>query len=137
MKFRKITIIALIAVMAFALAACGAKTKTLESYISKDKTAADEINKAADEAGMTVDIKDNTVTYIYDISNMGDTITEELAKSAEIKSSLDQALDSAGDTFVSLCKSLEDEAKVEGVQIVVRYTFKDYVITERTFTSAG
>ena len=80
MKFRKITIIALIAVMAFALAACGAKTKTLESYISKDKTAADEINKAADEAGMTVDIKDNTVTYIYDISNMGDTITEELAK---------------------------------------------------------
>ena len=50
---------------------------------------------------------------------------------------LTSALESTGDTFASLCKQLEDESKIEGVQIIVNYTFGDEVVVTKTFNSSG
>ena len=37
----------------------------------------------------------------------------------------------------ALCKQLEEESKIEGIQIVVNYTYGDEVIVTKTFNSSG
>ena len=54
-----------------------------------------------------------------------------------MKEQLSSALDSTTDTFVGLCKQLEEESKIEGIQIVVNYTYGDEVIVTKTFNSSG
>ena len=51
-------------VMTFSLmaTACGSP-KTIEEYINKDKDAAEQVQKAADTAGLTVNFKGNDVVY--------------------------------------------------------------------------
>lgn len=135
MKFKKTAIFVITLIMLLAFAACSSQPKTIEDYIAKDKDMQQDINETADQAGMKVDVKENTITYTYDISNLSDDITDELAKSDELKASMETALDGAASTFVGLCKQLEDETKIKGVKMVVKYVYNDYVITERTFTS--
>ena len=50
---------------------------------------------------------------------------------------LTSTLESTGDTFSGLCKQLEEESKIEGIQIVVNYTYGDEVIVTKTFNSSG
>ena len=54
-----------------------------------------------------------------------------------MKEQLASALDSTTDTFVGLCKQLEEESKIEGIQIIVNYTYGDEVIVTKTFNSSG
>jgi predicted sugar kinase len=124
-------------VMSFSLmaTACGSP-KTIEEYIEKDKEAAEQVQKAADTAGLTVDFSGNDVVYTYDLASI-DNVTEEVIKSDMMKEQLSSALDSTTDTFVGLCKQLEEESKIEGIQIVVNYTYGDEVIVTKTFNSSG
>lgn len=124
-------------VMSFSLmaTACGSP-KTIEEYIEKDKEAAEQVQKAADTAGLTVDFSGNDVVYTYDLASI-DNVTEEVIKSDMMKEQLSSALDSTTDTFVGLCKQLEEESKIEGIQIVVNYTYGDEVIVTKTFNSTG
>ena len=122
--------------MSIMASSCSSAPKTIEEYVSKDKDAMEEVQKAADSAGLTVAFKGNDVIYTYDLSGL-DGVTEDVVKSDMMVEQLTSALDSTGDTFASLCKQLEEESKIEGVQIVVNYTFGDEVIVTKTFNSSG
>jgi uncharacterized phage infection (PIP) family protein YhgE len=137
MKRKSIVAMLLAFVMTFSLmaTACGSP-KTIEEYINKDKDAAEQVQKAADTAGLTVNFKENDVVYTYDLSSINN-VTEEVIKSDMMKEQLASALDSTADTFVGLCKQLEEESKIEGVQIVVNYTYGDEIIITKTFNSSG
>ena len=110
--------------------------KTIEEYINKDKEAAEQVQKAADTAGLTVDFSGNDVVYTYDLSSINN-VTEDVIKSDMMKEQLASALDSTSDKFVGLCKQLEEESKISGIQIVVNYTYGDEVIVTKTFNSSG
>lgn len=137
MKRKSIVAMLLAFVMTFSLmaTACGSP-KTIEEYINKDKDAAEQVQKAADTAGLTVNFKGNDVVYTYDLSSINN-VTEEVIKSDMMKEQLASALDSTADTFVGLCKQLEEESKIEGIQIIVNYTYGDEVIVTKTFNSSG
>ena len=137
MKRKSMIAMLLAFVMSFSLmaTACGSP-KTIEEYIEKDKEAAEQVQKAADTAGLTVDFSGNDVVYTYDLASI-DNVTEEVIKSDMMKEQLSSALDSTTDTFVGLCKQLEEESKIEGIQIVVNYTYGDEVIVTKTFNSSG
>ena len=137
MKRKSMIAMLLAFVMSFSLmaTACGSP-KTIEEYIEKDKEAAEQVQKAADTAGLTVDFSGNDAVYTYDLASI-DNVTEEVIKSDMMKEQLSSALDSTTDTFVGLCKQLEEESKIEGIQIVVNYTYGDEVIVTKTFNSSG
>ena len=137
MKRKSMIAMLLAFVMSFSLmaTACGSP-KTIEEYIEKDKEAAEQVQKAADTAGLTVDFSGNDVVYTYDLASI-DNVTEEVIKSDMMKEQLSSALDSTTDTCVGLCKQLEEESKIEGIQIVVNYTYGDEVIVTKTFNSSG
>lgn len=138
MKKKGLTALLLIFVMMMSVmaSACNSAPKTIEEYINKDKDAMAEVQKAADSSGLTVDFKGNDVIYTYDLAGL-DGVTEEVVKSDMMVEQLSSALDNTGSTFASLCKQLEDESKITGVQIVVNYTYGDEVIVTKTFNSSG
>jgi hypothetical protein len=137
MKRKSMVAMLLAFVMSFSLLATACSSpKTIEEYIAKDKEAAEQVQKAADTAGLTVDFSGNDVVYTYDLASI-DNVTEDVIKSDMMKEQLSSALDSTTDTFVGLCKQLEEESKIEGIQIVVNYTYGDEVIVTKTFNSTG
>ena len=81
MKRKSMIAMLLAFVMSFSLmaTACGSP-KTIEEYIEKDKEAAEQVQKAADTAGLTVDFSGNDVVYTYDLASI-DNVTEEVIKS--------------------------------------------------------
>lgn len=137
MKRKSMIAMLLAFVMSFSLLATACSSpKTIEEYIAKDKEAAEQVQKAADTAGLTVDFSGNDVVYTYDLASI-DNVTEDVIKSDMMKEQLASALDSTTDTFVGLCKQLEEESKISGIQIVVNYTYGDEVIVTKTFNSSG
>ena len=137
MKRKSMVALLLAFVMSFSLMATACSSpKTIEEYINKDKEAAEQVQKAADTAGLTVDFSGNDVVYTYDLSSINN-VTEDVIKSDMMKEQLASALDSTSDTFVGLCKQLEEESKISGIQIVVNYTYGDEVIITKTFNSSG
>lgn len=139
MKRRSIiaVLISLTLIMAMALSACGSKEPdTLEKYIQNDEQASAEIQQTADTNGLEVSIKGNDVVYTYDLKNF-EGVTEDLAKSDTMKESLASALNDAGSTFSDLCKQLEEGSKIEGIQIIVNYTYDGETLVTKTFNKDG
>lgn len=128
-------LLCLVMVMSVFLSSCG-KPKTIEEYIKNDKEAEEQLQQVADTAGLAIDFSGNDVIYTYDISTI-ENVTEEVGKSDLMKDQLAAALESQGNTFIGLCKQLEEESKIEGVQIVINYTFGDEVLVNKTFNSSG
>ena len=116
--------------------ACNSAPKTIEEYINNDKEAMEEVQDAADTSGLEVSFSENDVIYTYDLSKI-DGATEEVIKSDIMIEQLTSALDSTGETFMGLCKQLEEESKIEGVHIVINYTYGDEVLVTKTFDSNG
>jgi hypothetical protein len=137
MKRKSMVALLLAFVMSLSLMATACSSpKTIEEYVAKDKEASEQVQKAADTAGLTVDFSGNDVIYTYDLASI-DNVTEEVIKSDMMKEQLASALDSTTDNFVGLCKQLEEESKIEGIQIIVNYTYGDEVIVTKTFNSTG
>jgi threonyl-tRNA synthetase len=136
MKKKGIIALFLCFVMLMGVLTSCSKPKTIEEYIKNDSEAMEEVQQAADSAGLNVDFSGNDVIYTYDLSTL-DGVTEEVIKSDLMIEQLTSALDSTGDTFAGLCKELEEQSKIEGVQIVVNYTYGDEVIVTKTFNSSG
>lgn len=128
-------LLCLVMVMSVFMTSCG-KPKTIEEYIQNDKEAAEKLQEVADTAGLAIDFSGNDVIYTYDISTI-ENVTEEIGKSDMMKEQLAAALESQGNTFVGLCKQLEEESKIEGVKIVINYTFGDEVLVNKTFNASG
>ena len=137
MKRKSLIALLLTIVMSLSVFATScSKPKTIEEYVAKDKEASEQVQKAADTAGLTVSFEENDVVYTYDLASI-ENVNEEVIKSDMMKEQLASALDSTADTFVGLCKQLEEESKIEGVQIVVNYTYGDEIIITKTFNSSG
>lgn len=130
-------IIGLTLVMVMFLTSCGNKApQTMEDYVSSNEEVQQQIQEAADASGLAVEIKGNDVIYTYDLSTF-EGMNEELAKSDTMKSNLESALDAASPTFENLCSQLEEESEIQGVQIIVNYTFGDEVVVTKSFTAAA
>ena len=112
------------------------KPKTIEEYVKNDADAMEEVQSAADSAGLEVSFSGNDVIYTYDLSSL-DGVTEDVIKSDLMIEQLTSALESTSDTFAGLCKELEEQSKIEGVQIVVNYTYGEETIVTKTFNSSG
>lgn len=138
MKRRAFLSIIISFVMIFSVfaASCNSAPKTIEEYVQKNSESMEEVQKAADTAGLSVEFSGNDVIYKYDMSQI-DGITEDVIKSDIMIEQLTSALDSSADTFVGLCKQLEEESKIEGVQIVIIYTFGEDEIIKKTYNSSG
>ena len=130
-------ILSLALVMALFLTSCGSKTpQTLEDYVNSDEETSEQIEEVAETSGLQVEIKGNDVIYTYDLASY-DGMNEDLAKSEQMISSLTSALDKTSDSFTGLCSQLEEETEIEGVQIIVNYTFGDEVLVTSTFNKDG
>ena len=145
MKKRSLIVMLVVAVLAaMCLTACGQKEPpTLESYLNDhpdQKTQIDEQLGASEELkGVTVEFSGNDMIYTCDMAIRGG-ITEEDAKSAEVKEMLDTGLATQADAFKGTANSVLDEvrkdgAEIEQIRIIVNYNYGDYQITSATFES--
>lgn len=110
------------------MTSCGSPS-TLEEYVADNAEVADQIDSVAASSGMEIEIKDNTLTYIYKY----DTIyTAEQVD--YMKGIMDKALDNMSSTFESLGTQLEDETGIDGIVIKVLYQNGDgSAILEKDF----
>ena len=123
-------------ITALCFTACGSKeTMTLEKYLQDNPDVQESIDSAMTDSNVAVVIKENDISYNFDLSKM-DEYTEELAKSDAIISALDDALAAAGGTFGGICKSIEESTEISGITTTVNYTWEDEVLVTKTFTSA-
>ena len=130
-------VITLIMMMSVIGAGCGSKApETIEDYMKSDQEAMDQVEETANASGLDVSVSGNVITYTYDLTTIED-VDEETLRSDIMKEQLGTALDASADNFVGLCKQLEEESKIEGVQMVINYTIGDEVIVTRTFDASG
>ena len=136
-----LVLLAMLVGMTMIMASCGGggstpeEPMTLEKYVKDDAEVQQAIDSAMNDSSVLVEIKENAIIYTFDLAAM-DGYTEELAKSEEIKSALQSALDSAGGTFGGIAKSIEDASGIAGITTVVNYTWGDELVATKTFTSA-
>ena len=109
--------------------------KTVESIITSNEDIAATIQSGADDAGVKIDIKDNNITYSYDISNV-DGINEEMLEDEDFVKSLEDSIESHKAWSANVCKKIEDKAGIEGVVVNVIYTYNEKEIVSKSFTSA-
>ncbi len=109
--------------------------KTVESIVSSNDDVATTIQSGADEAGVKIDIKDNTITYSYDISNV-DGITEEMLEDEDFLKTIEDSLEMQKDSLANVCLTIEEKTGIEAVNVNVFYTYKDKEVAKASFTSA-
>ncbi len=141
---KKTNYIALILIVCFAfcfaLTACGKKpsgtgTKTLESVAAKDSSIQESMKKEMEaNEGLTIEIKGNDLIYTYDMTVLSSD--SEALKSDAMKTALADAIDAQKAVFGDICKTVEDETGIQGIQTVVNYTAGEELLVSRTFTSA-
>lgn len=129
--------LSVLVITALLLAGCskGSETKTLESIVNSDEEVAETIQSSADSSGVVVDVKENTITYTCDISSF-DGVTEEIVSDEAFAASFQTSLEAQKDTFVGVCKTLEEDTGIKGVVVKVVYTYGDKEVASASFTSA-
>ena len=148
-------LVALCLVFCFTLTACGGNSdepsdaqeeaaeetveeeiETLETIINNDSSLKEQVASGSGQEGLTIEVKDNDINYIFDMTAISDLSEEQLKDPAMIEA-LDNALDEGKDQFINLCTTLEDQTGLEGVHMIVTYTYKEDVLTTRTFDHTG
>lgn len=117
-----------------------AKAGTLEAWWNADDQAASELLSSFGEVGIQIEIKDNSLIYIYELSHMvGDEDLEALKTytADDFKQAFDGAVESEKQTFVDIAKTLETEAGIKGVQVVLKYTLEGKEVYTTTITAEG
>lgn len=124
-------------IAALLLAGCTKSApKTVESIIGSNEDVEEAIQSGASENSVEVEIKENTITYNYDLSAV-EGITDEMLKDEEFIESLVSSLDSLTDSMTSVAATVEKQTGIEGVVIKVFYNYGGKEIANATFTSAG
>ncbi len=143
MKKRSLIIFMIMTVIAaMCFTACGKKQTTLESYLNDhpDIQASIDEQLGSDELkNIKVEFSGNDMIYTYDLAGV-ESITEEQAKSDEVKQKLQEGLDAQADNFKTTANSVlaavnEDGAGIESINMVVNYVYGDEVVATGTFSS--
>lgn len=109
-------------------------SETLERMFSENRSAFKTLLEAAKQDGMDIDISNNDVTYTCDLSGR-EGITENSIKDPETVKKLEAGISEREEDFKRTCRELQDENGIEGVRVIVRYTFGNSVIASQTFTA--
>ena len=131
---------------AMMMTACGSKSAekseptTLEAFINEHPDVKSELDKKVadgETSGVAIEIKGNDIIYTYDLSGVKD-MTEEFAKSDDLKEALQTALDSQADAFRSVASRMESvvndaDVEIKGIRVVVNYVYGDEVVVSGTF----
>ncbi|HHW94783.1 MAG TPA: DUF4854 domain-containing protein [Mogibacterium sp.] len=112
------------------LTSCGEEDKTLESYVNSDKDLKEKIQQIGEDSGLGVEIKGNDVIYTFDIETLG--VTKDMVDD-NLKTELEKAQDTQKGTFVSVVDTLEEETEIDGIRIVINYTFQDEVLVNKIY----
>ena len=134
---KKIFTIALSIMLVFAmlLSACSKKEPdTLESLMKSDSDVLGSIQQEAESNGVKLTISGNEITYEYDISNQND-VDEKMLENEEYIKKYNTALDAGASIFEDYVKQTEETSEIEGLSMVVKYTYKGKEIASRVFTS--
>lgn len=128
-------LLSMVLTLGMLLTSCAEKPGNIEELVSSDEDIQQEIQSAAENAGMTVEIKGNEIIYSYDLASVEGATEEALKDEAMIKT-LQSALDDQKSIFSKLCKDIETETEISGVTATVNYTYGDEVLATQTFSSA-
>lgn len=109
-------VLALLMAMSMMLAGCGGGPANLEEYINSDEELASEIESYS-TSGMTIDIKENTLTYTYKYDQTFDESTAAL-----MSTELEKAMDSMGSTFEDVRDTLIEETGFSDITVKIVYT---------------
>ena len=108
---------------------------TFEEFAKNDSSIQDKIG-VDESSGVSVAIEGNELIYTYDFSKMDGDYKEETIKSDDVKNALKDALAENGATFGNIAKVMEEASGIEGVSVVVEYTWEGDEVFSQTFTSA-
>ena len=130
-------VVSTLTVAALLLVGCTKESepKTVESIVNSNEDVAATIQSGADDAGVKIDIKDNTITYSYDISNV-DGITDKMMEDEDFVKSIEDSFAVQKDSLANVCKKIEEKADIENVIVKVIYTYNDKEVASTSFTSA-
>lgn len=129
------TAISFILVFAMLLSACSKKEPdTLETLMKSDSEVLGSIQQDAESSGVKLSISGNEITYEYDISNQND-VDEKMLENEEYIKKYNTALDAGAGIFEDYVKQTEEASEIEGISMIVKYTYKGKEIASRTFTS--
>lgn len=127
--------ISIMLVFAMLLSACSKKEPdTLESLMKSDSDVLGSIQQEAESNGVKLTISGNEITYEYDISNQND-VDEKMLENEEYIKKYNTALDAGASIFEDYVKQTEETSEIEGLSMVVKYTYKGKEIASRVFTS--
>lgn len=111
----KATVCAAILVLGLAITACG--KVTLEDYVNSDEfqTELSDMKAQFEGQGMAIDIQasENTLTYLYTI--------EGAEADDETKATAETLLDALDSSMKEVASQLEEETKIDGIVVVVKW----------------
>ena len=107
---------------------------SFEDYANKHDDIYDAFSSADRRSGLSMTVDGNTIICEYDVSGIKD-VTEESALHEASITALEQSLSEKETYYSDLCKTLEEDSKMEDLVIIVRYVYKDTLLAERTFKS--
>lgn len=113
-----LTSLLLILMMALTLAftGCSNEPDTLEAYINSDAEAQEEIDALAESSGMAIEVKGNTLTYVYSYDQTFDEAMIE-----QMASQFESTMESMSSTFEGIATTLEEETGIEDITVKVLY----------------
>ena len=132
-KFAIITILTL--GLCLLLGACAKTPTDLEGYIKSNEEIKSQIESEAGAKGMKVEVKGNSVSYVYDLAN-ADGVNDESIKDPVVQEGLAKVLEEGKDQFVSSCKQLEETTGLTGISITISFEYNGEQIASQTYNSA-
>jgi uncharacterized lipoprotein YehR (DUF1307 family) len=130
---KKLFIILLSIACAFSMAGCD-KPQSLAEFIDTHESVKETFESLDSAGSFDMAVDGNTITCEYDITNLPD-MTEEAAMFEENVKAFEDGLEAKSDAYSEFIETLEEESEIEGITIVVIYSYKDKVIASREFTS--
>ncbi|MBQ4373796.1 MAG: DUF4854 domain-containing protein [Lachnospiraceae bacterium] len=114
------------------LVGCGGPAN-LEEALQKDEEAKAQIEQMSSESGVSIEVKENTISYTYDLGMELDDETKDA-----VVEQLNTQISAYDDTFTGIAKSVEDSTKLSGILVVVNYSdSQGNVIYSATYNAEG
>ncbi|MCQ2567481.1 MAG: DUF4854 domain-containing protein [Mogibacterium sp.] len=128
----------MLAAFAVAFASCAdqeaeSEPMTFESFINADPSILESVDAqlvSGQSSDISYEIKGNEISYTFEMSGT-DGMTEDIVNSDIVKESLETGMKNQASSFKSLANSLAGISKIDGIRIIVSYTYNgDTVLTE-------